>query len=161
MGALTMEGMERARLKVWGLNRVLCWLLPAAALGAGADLYASNARLGLPLQPLAPALEDLAQPLPAVGAAGFSADRFEQPVESAPAQAAVKPKTEVQVAAQEAQWKLRGVVMGGNKRAFLEDPAGKSVWVTEGERVGSARIKEIRERSIVMEGESGDYEIRL
>jgi hypothetical protein len=51
--------------------------------------------------------------------------------------------------------------MAGGKRAFLEEEGGKGVWVTEGERIGSTRVREIRERSVVMEGKEGEYEIRM
>ncbi len=160
MGGMTLEGMERGRSKVRLANRILCWVLPAAALAAGADLHAWNAQMSLPLLALPPALEELSRPLAPVGTAGLSADRFEQPVKAVPAPAAGKPKQETQVAP-ESQWKLRGVLMGGNKRAMLEDQSGKSVWVSEGDLVGSARIKEIRERSVMIEGEEGEYEIRI
>ena len=159
MGRMTMQGLERSRHRVQSANRVLCWLLPVALLGAGADLSRWHSRVNAPLQPLAPSLEELVQPLPIVGGAGFAVEFFEQPAKPAPV-AGPKAKEQAPVV-QEAQWKLRGVLVAGGKRAFLEDEGGKGVWVTEGEQIGSTRIREIRERSVILEGKDGEYEIRM
>lgn len=160
MGDMTTQGMERSRRRVRLGNRLVCWVLPLALLGAGADLVRWQSRVSAPVEPLPPSLEELDQPLPTVGAAGLSAELFEQPALPVPA-AAPKPAQQQAPVTPEAKWKLRGVVMAGGKRAFLEEEGGRGVWVTEGEQVGSTRVKEIRERSVVLEGAEGQYEIRM
>ena len=160
MGGMTAQGLENARRKVRSANLLLCWILPVALLGASADLFQWGSRVNAPVQPLLPSLEELTQPLPAVGAAGLAAGLFEQEAAPAPAPAGTQPKAPAPVA-QGAKWKLRGVMMAGGKRAFLEDEGGKGVWVTEGEQIGSTRVKEIRERAVLMEGAEGEYEIRM
>jgi len=67
-----------------------------------------------------------------------------------------------QVAVKEVQWRLLGVSFGATKRAYLEDLESKqSVWVTEGEQLGSSKVKEIKERSVVLEAGDKSYEIRM
>ena len=161
MGGMTAQELEQNHQRTRAANRLLCWVLPVALLGVGADLFQWRSRVEAPPQPLPPSLEDLTQPLPAVGAAGLSAGSFEQGAAPALAPAGGQPAPSSAPVAQGAQWKLRGVMLAGGKRAFLEDEAGKGVWVTEGEQVGSTRVKEIRERAVVMEGAGGEYEIRM
>lgn len=151
---------ERSRDRLSKLNRLLCWALPVAAFGAGADLSQWFSCLNEPLPPSGPSLAEMMQPLPEVPAAGFPETLFARPPAPVPAPApAARPAAPV--VAPESKWRLRGVMMGPAKRAFLEDESGKSAWVAEGEQIGSARVKEIRERSVVMEGAEGDYEIRM
>lgn len=161
MGGMTLQDLERGRGRARSANRILCWVLPVALLGAGADLLQWSSQVSAPVQPLPPSLEEMSRPLPAVGPAGLAAGRFEQAAAPAPAPAAGAPPKPSAPVAQGGQWKLRGVMMAGGKRAFLEDEAGKGVWVTEGEQVGSTRVKEIRERAVLMEGAEGPYEIRM
>ena len=157
MDGMTMKGLERSTRRVRSANRVLCWVLPVALLGAGADLFRWHSHVNAPLQTRAPSLEELTQPLPAVGAAGFAAGLFEQQAAPAPAPA-VKQAAPV---AQAAKWKLRGVLMANGKKAFLEDESGNGVWLMEGEQLGSTQLREIRERSVIMEEKDGEYEIRM
>ncbi len=157
MDGMTMQSLERSTRRVRSANRVLCWVLPVALLGAGVDLFRWHSHVNAPLQPLTPSLEELTRPLPVVGAAGFAAGLFEQQAAPAPAQAAKQAAP----VAQAAQWKLRGVLMANGKKAFLENESGSGVWVTEGEQLGSERLREIRERSVIMEGKDGEYEIRM
>ena len=147
-------------LKVRRVNVALCWLLPAALLAAGLDLARCQSEAAAPARALPPSLDELTRPLPEVEPPGFSGACFEQPSRPAPAPAPEEPGGPI--VAPEAQWKLKGVLMlSGSRRACLEDETGKSVWITEGERVGSARVKEIREQSVVMERKDGEYEIRM
>lgn len=146
-------------LKVRRVNAVLLWALPVAFLGAGADLAHRHSQITLPVRALPPSLEELTRALPAVEPPGFSGAFFEQP-RAAAAQAPAEPSGPV--VAPEAQWKLRGVLMlSGNRKAFLEDDTGKTVWITEGERIGSAQVKEIKEHSVLLERKDGDYELRM
>lgn len=146
---------QRNRDRLRQVNRVFCWVLPAAALAVGVDLARWSSRLNEFLPPSAPSLAQMLLPLPEVPAAGFSQRLFAQPPKAGRAPGAAP------VVAQESTWKLRGVLMGPARRAFLEDESGRGVWVTDGERIGSSLVKEIRERSAVIEGAEGEYEIRM
>ncbi len=147
--------LERSRQRVILANRLLFWALPALALAAAADL-SQWSRLSLkPILPLSPSPEHLWGLLPEVPSVELPAGIFRSPVPAKSGEA--RPSAAVR----EVAWKLKGVLMGANRRAFLEDSEGKSYWVTEGEQIGAFQVKEIRDRSVLLEKEGGGYEIRM
>lgn len=156
--ALAIQGLERRRRRFVLVNRLLCWVLPIGALGMVGDIARWSGQLRKPAEILQPDLKGLKEPLVNVPSLDLPAHLFEAPQASSPQAAAGAPA----VAVKEVSWKLKGVTTGQSRRAFLEDPEGKGVWVTEGERVGGSLVKEIRERSVVLVEEEGkEYELRL
>lgn len=155
-GIQSLSRMERRSRQLISLNRLLLWILPVLFLAGALDLAQWVQRWRKPLDPLAPSLEDLRQPLPEVPALSLPSGLFEVPE---PVQ---KKAAAVPIAVEEVQWKLRAVFLGETKRAYLEKEDGSGgVWVSEGEKIMDIRIKEIRERAVIVEGEEGPYELRL
>lgn len=153
------ERFQRYEGRLTWANRALIWVVPLLALVAAADAASSLAALHRIPQPAMPNLEALDEPFAPIPAAELSPSVFDAPQgaqeERAPLEAA--PVEEAR------QWKLKGVLLGGAaRRAFLQDAQGKErVWVTEGQRVGGFRIKEIREKSVLIEKDGTVDEIRL
>ncbi|MBI3615871.1 MAG: hypothetical protein HY211_05070 [Candidatus Omnitrophica bacterium] len=157
--ATSLQVLDQNRRRLVLINRLLYGILPLITLAAVADCAGWNVQSGELLAPLPPNLENLHRPLAAVVPLDLPASLFQavRPLESQkPGQGSREPKIP------EVQWKLLGVSIGATKRAFLTDTDGKqSVWVTEGQQLGASRVKEIRERSVVLETGGGTYEIHL
>ncbi len=137
-------------------NRILMGILPFLALGIALDLSRGTARSGHEGPPMKPVIEDLTQAPAPIPSPGLSAALFQVSME------AVDSAAPLASVVRDVQWKLKGVILGGNKRAFLEDSEGGSLWVTEGESLGSTtRIKEIRARSVILEKQGKNYEIQM
>ncbi len=149
--------LEQNRQKAILLNRFLLAVVPLLAVGVVADLWQWNGRLKETLSPILPNLDSLKSPLPAIPALELPPTLFQQ-IQS---DKLTTGASSTPVAVKEVQWKLKGVLMAGTKKAFLEDSEGKSVWVAEGERFGSSFLKEIRDHSVVVETEGKSYEIRM
>jgi hypothetical protein len=152
-----IQGLERRRRRFVLVNRVLCWILPITALGMVGDIARWSVGLRKPVEILQPDLKMLKEPLVNVPPLDLPSHLFEAP-QTSPTQAAAGAPA---VAVKEVSWKLKGVTTGQSRRAFLEDTEGKGVWVTEGEKIGDSLVKEIRERSVVLEEEGKEYELRL
>ncbi|MBI3332807.1 MAG: hypothetical protein HYZ93_01805, partial [Candidatus Omnitrophica bacterium] len=153
----SLQAIEHQQRRLILINRTLVGVLPVVALLALVDCARWAAQSRRPIVAIPPSLEGLRRPLAQIPSLELPASLFEPPkrVESGPAGDSSQP-------AVQPQWKLMGVSLGGTKRALLKDAEGKqSVWVTEGQQIGACRVKEIRERSVVLETEGGSYEIRL
>lgn len=155
----SVRGLEKKEHRLAVFNRILCWVLPLVAVGAVGDLLRWGVEIRRPVESAAPDLKELDRSLPTVPSLEFPAELF-KPLR--PLEPEVSKDSGTSVAVEEVQWKLMGVSLGSSKRAFLQDPkTGQSVWVAEGEKVGSSFIKEIREKSVLVETEGKSYEIRL
>lgn len=150
---LPSGGGVKAVVRVERINRVLNVLLPLLALVIAIDLVRWGGSLRRPAASLPPALEEW-------GPAPVALPHFELPASAFRPVQPPKPVVVSQVEIQ-ARWKLKGSLMGATRRAFLEDEAGKGFWVAEGESLGSCKVKEISERSVLLEEEGKSYEIRL
>ena len=140
------------------VSRVLFWLLPLLACLLAADLIRWNGTLRKPLQPILPALEELKVPPGPIPPLPLPDGIF--------ARAAAAPErslsTATPVAVDEVEWKLKGVLGGAAPRAFLEGSQNQQgVWVSPGDRIGPYTVKEVRDRSVLLEKEGGAYEIRM
>ena len=154
----SLQTLERQWRHLLLVNRLLYGILPLVALLVVVDCARWSAQFTKPVTPLLPNLEELHRPLVAIPPLELSASLFEppKPVESK------KPVETSQAATQQVQWKLIGVSIGTTKQAFLTDLEGKqSVWVTQGEQLGDFKVKEIRERAVVLETGGRSYEIHL
>lgn len=143
-------------------NRVFLLVLPLLVLAVLGDLARWAVALRNPRETITPSLEEFRKQTPTISTLELPATLF-LPTKQGPAPAAATAsETSPQVALHEVEWKLRGVILSGNKRAFLEDPQAKeSVWVSEGEKLGAARVEEIRERSVILKIQDKSYEIRM
>lgn len=148
--------LERQIRQLHTLSRALLWIVPLLLLAAALDLGSWLQRGRQPLAALAPNLEDLRGPLPEVPTLSLPSGLFEAPEVVQPKKGAAS------VAVEEVPWKLKAVILGGTKRAYLEKEDGSSaVWVSEGEKVSGLRIQGIQERAVTVESEEGTYELRL
>lgn len=155
----SVRGLEKKEHRLATVNRILCWVLPLVAVGAVGDLLRWGVEIRRPVESAAPDLKELDRSLPTVPSLEFPAELFKplHPLEPKDSEAEGPS-----VAVEEAQWKLMGVSLGSSKRAFLQDPkTGKGVWVSEGEKIGPSLVKEIMEKSVLLETEGKSYEIRL
>ncbi len=155
--ALAIQALERKRARLVLTNRILCWVLPIAAVGVVADVARWSVQLRKPVEIVQPDLREMERPLANLPILELSPTLFESP-QIAPASAAGEGPA---VAVKGGTWKVKGITLGQTKRAFLEGPEGKGVWVTEGEKVEDSLVKEIRERSVILEEEGKEYELRL
>lgn len=86
-------------------------------------------------------------------------DPFRLPEETEAA--AAVPVKEKGTAAPIAEPVLRGIMLfGSDKRAVIETAGGLST-VTEGEKVGSWQVTEIREKSVILSGASGEKRLTI
>lgn len=143
-----------------GVNQVLRVVLPAAALGLGIEAVRwCSAETAAPTAPLVADLSSLQKGPAAVPEVRFRAELFPIPMEVKPAAAEAGP---TQVAVKEVRWRILGIVMTPVRRAYLEDPESKqTVAVGEGERAGDVLVKRIDGRSVLLEKEGNEYEIRF
>ena len=158
---LSIQQLEENR-RTLSRVRVLFWiLLPILLAAAVLESFVWMKSIRRKPEPLAPSIDDLKKPLPEIPALVLSSALFEIKKTAVP----VKPPVEtapMQVATEQVQWKLRGVIMAGNKRASLEDPkTQQTVWVSEGDRVGNFVVKKIDSNAVLLELEGKDYEIRI
>ena len=156
----SVETLEKRQRALALVNLSFFWALPLLVLVGAVDFIRWGVELHRSVQPLSPNLSEIEKSLPSIPSFTLPATIFPEPVKP---KAPEKPaQTQPQLAVKEVQWKLKGVVMGENKRAFLEDAEGKQgIWVTEGEVLGSSRVKEIHEHSVILENEDKSYEIRM
>ena len=154
----TVQRLEQGRLKLALFRRIILWAIPFCAFAAIMDVIHLEFISKKPILPIQPNLRELEKLLPPVPSLTLSGSLF--PSAGPPAQAETAGPT--QIAVKDVQWKLKGVLVGPTKQAFLEDAEGKqSVWVTEGEQLGSSKVKEIHEHSVVLETGGANYEIRM
>ena len=150
--------IQKFRTRLVWVNRLLMWAVPLVAVAATIEAATWLSALGQVPEPITPNLEELKEPLAAIPAVEIPARLF-QAAQEAQGQKASLTEAPVEEAR---QWVLKGVMMGATPRAFLQDAQGKqSTWATEGQRVGSFRIKEIREKSVVVEKDGKIDEIRM
>ena len=148
--------IERDHRRLVIADRFLIGLLFVVTLGLGADFVHGFSTVQPPIPPVRPPVAKLRVPLAVVSMPDLPPALFhlEKPPESA--------QSQVPQVVPEAEWKVNGISFGTVKRAFLQDAEGKkSVWVTEGEQLGAYRVKEIRERSVILEANGKSYEIRM
>ena len=147
-----LEQVEQNLRKVSLVGNVFLWALPVVLVAMFADLSQWAARSRAPLISIPPNLEAAKESLPAVQPLGLPEAIFHPPEPEKPAD---------QAKVIESQWKLKGVMMGATKRAFLEDDKGQTLWVAEGDPLDSGRIKEIGERAVILEKGEETVEIRM
>ncbi len=148
-----LEQAEQNLRKVSLAGRFFVWTLPVVMIAMFTDLSQWAARSRSPLTSVQPNLESVKQPFPSVKALGLSDAIFHPPEPEKPEE---KNPDVIEV-----QWKLKGVLMGAGKRAILEDEKGQTLWVTEGDPLDSGRIKEIRDRSVILEKGGATVEIQM
>ena len=152
------QRIDRFRKRGQQVRTVYRWLLvlaPIFLILILADLTRWGIQSQKPVEALAPDLQELFVPLPELPALQLSGALFQ----SAPSEV-VSVATGVVI--QQGQWKLRGVLSGANRRAFLENEKGHvAIWVTEGEQVEGIRIKKIEDRFVIVEEGGREYEIRM
>ena len=149
----SVQDLQAALRKTALVSRTLLWLLPLAAAGIAVDIAGLVSRSQAQLEPVVPRLESEGGAA-AVAPLGLAGPIF-YPVKT---KEGGSPAT---IAVEEIQWKLKGILMAGSKKAFLEDAQEHSVWVIEGEQIGAYKVKSIQERSVVLEKGGVDYEIRM
>lgn len=138
------------------VNRILFWILPILAVMVVGDIIRWGIAVRKPVEPLRPQMKEIRQTPVAIASLDLPATLFK------PAQPQAGTVGSAPVAVKEAQWKLLGVSLAASKRAFLQEADGdKSVWVGEGEQIGASTVKEIREKSVILETEGKSYEIRM
>ena len=148
------EQLDQQRRWVTVARRALIWVLPVLAVVALGDAVRSGVALRRPGDLVIPSLKTLEAPMEEVPSVEMAATLFHP--------ARKEEKVAAQVAVKDAEWKLKGVLVAGTKKAFLQDAAGQQgIWVTEGERLGSSQVKSIRERSVVLEKGGSTYELRV
>ena len=149
------EPLDLLRRRLALCNRWALPLLIAAAIAAAVDAGLALAAVGRPVASVPPVSSGAGEPADLA--------RFHLPAEvfqSASASAAAVP---VSVSAGKTSlWKLKGIIFGADKRAFLEDADSKqTVWVREGDIVGDSKVRSIRDRSVELEKGGNVYEIRM
>lgn len=157
MPSTQLHALKQNQQRVIVLNRVLRFFCAAVILVIGLDLVQWSARFSDPVPPVRPSLTQMNQRPALLPELHFSETLFhlERPVPSEQNQGVVK-------VAPDTQWKITGVSLGATRQALLQDVDGKrSVWVTEGERLDSFQVKEIRVRSVLIEMDGKEYEIRM
>jgi type II secretory pathway component PulC len=156
-----LRQLDRRRRGVARANRFFLVLLPLVILILGVEAaHWVSAERSVSTAPVVPELGFLQKAPAAIPELHFSEGLFpakrKQPAKSS------SPAGPAQVAVQEVQWKLLGVAMTPVKRAYLENSETKqTLSVGEGERMGDLLIKKIEERSVLLEREGKEYEIRL
>ena len=159
MTAQSVQALEQRRRRLVSVNVILLWVVPFLILLAAADLVLWGMQSRKPILPLTPGLEEIQKPLAEIPPLTVEAALF-QPAQ--PAKPALVPKTAVpEVGSGQVQWKLKGVLKGAAMRALMEDASGQTVWVTQDEQLGSFKVKEIKDRSVLLEGDDKSYEIRM
>ena len=105
-------------------------------------------------QPVTPALPSLEQPGQPTT---VRLDRF-----SLPQPPAVDVAAPLAVGKGAPKLRLQGVVLGERPRAYVvDDASGQTFSVRPGDQVGPVTIREIHERSLLIEREGETYELRL
>lgn len=144
-----------AGIRLQKANRILFWMLPILAVAVVGDMIRWGIAVSRPLEPLKLQIKEIDETPAAVVSLELPGTLFQ------PAQQ-TETSGSAPVAVKEAQWKLLGVSLGTDKKAFLKEADGeKSVWVREGEQIGTSAVKEIREKSVILETEGSSYEIRM
>jgi len=154
--------LERRWDRIAGLNRILLGICAMAVLAAGLDLYLWFAReWNRPAEAVLPRLEALSRPLEEIPALKWATGLFPSPKAEGSRAASQGPAP--QLAPSEVQWRLKGTQMGDSPRAYLEDSkTSTGVWMRAGEKLDHRTVKEIRERSVLLEEEGGGvYELRM
>ena len=133
-------------VQLWG------WSAPlATAKGGGATALVGPLASS---QPVVPALPSLEPPGPPVT---VRLDRF-----SLPSPPAVDVAAPLAVGKGAPKLRLQGVVLGERPRAYVvDDASGQTFSVRPGDQVGPVTIREIHERSLLIEREGETYELRL
>ena len=145
------------------INRILILLCLLSAAAAGLELgpwLAQQFRQSV--KEVLPPLEELNKPLEPIQKLEWTSKLF--PMQVSRSQATPVKQQIAGVASPENPWRLKGIQVGASRRAYLQQgEAGSSgVWVKEGERVGPWTVKEIQERSVLVEEEGGKvYELRM
>ena len=140
------------------LNRCLLAAFPLFLTAAALDLTAWSGRSRAVLPPIQPDLQRLEEPQRHIPSLSFLPEMFHPGSGRRPESESATP-----VAVRQAEWKLKGVLLGTVKKALLENGEGWSVWVTEGESLGDSgiRVQAIAERSVLLEEGGKGYEIRM
>ena len=156
-----LRRMEQNLRRLRPLTRALLVAIPLAALATAADLARWwTVELQVQAAPSPPDLQPLRKPLEPLPEFVLTSQQF--PSIQSPVAAPTAMERSPEVGAKEIPWKLRGLVMRPNRRAFLEDEkAQRGVWVTEGEMVEGAVVKKIGEGSVVLEADGKSYELRM
>ncbi len=147
--------LQRRRDQIAWLNRILLGICAMAALAGGMDLARwFNREWNRPAEAVPPLLEELRGPLEEIPALKWTAGLFPSAGSKGPVP---------QLAPSEVQWRLKGIQMGDSPRAYLEDSkTGAGIWVKEGEKLDHRTVREIRERSVLLEEGGGNvYELRM
>jgi len=153
----TFQELERRLPRLRRVNQMLLLGLSLLIAGLSWDAARWIEEVRRPVEPVQPGLADLRAALPAIPGLDLPEHLFvgQQP---AAAKIAAPPPT----VAEGAGWKLKGVLTAGTKRAMLEEPEKKStVWVTEGQQIGSWKVLRIEERSVLLEKDGATHEIRM
>ncbi len=135
-------------------NKTFFWVVLVLALAAVVDLVRTVAapRPVLAREGGAPVIS---RPVPPIPEILFSRELFQS-------SQAVQPVVSAQIAVKDVQWKLKGVLVGPVKKAFLEDAGGtRGLWVMEGEQVDDYTVKSIQEQAVFVERGGEVYEIRM
>lgn len=154
--------LERRWDWISGLNRIFLGICAAAALAAGLDLTLWFSReWNRPAEAVPPRLEELGRPPEEIPPLKWTAGLFPSPGAEGlhvPSKGPVP-----QLAPSEVQWRLKGIQRGDSPRAYLEDSkTSTGIWVREGEKLDHWTVREIRERSVLLEEEGGSvYELRM
>jgi hypothetical protein len=146
--------LGRDERRLLAVQRFLIWVLPILFVLVVWDLVHWGVDLQRPARLILPDLEPIFQPLPAAPSVEFSATLF-NPLRE-------EPSPQLPATERERVWILRGVMLSGNKRAFLEDPeSGQTLWVREGEKVGGAEVKTIQERTVILMRGDKAFELQM
>jgi len=146
----TRRHLRQARV---ALMAVLALGVPVLAW----DLFHSVSDMRRPIESVPPNLSKLQEPMATIPPLVFSSALFTPPkaAQTSPAEGTAAVVAQV-------DWKVKGIVMGTNRRVLLEDLEGKQkVWVTEGQQLGPSKIIRIDERSVTLETNGATSELRM
>lgn len=158
----SMEQMELNRRKLAWVRWLFIFSLPVLLLCAVGESSFWIKVIRRPLSPLVPSVEDLKKPLMEIPSLALLPALFETQKTDAKIKTPAAETPAVQVATDQVQWKLKGVLLAGTPRASLEDPKTQQmVWVSEGDQLGNIRVKKVNSNSVLLEMDGREYEIRM
>ena len=152
-----IQKLERHRHRIIWTNRFFIILLFVVVLIFGFDLFQWSGNLRGSMVSIKPSLNQFRESLDTVPSFTVPATFFHAAQKVSSPTSSQKKQTPI-----DTRWKVGGISLGAVNRALLQDMEGKkSLWVIEGDQLDMFRVKEIRDRSVTVEAEGENYEIRM
>ena len=155
----SLRELEQMRGRLRRVNVALLGLAVLFVLLLSGDLVRSLLATRTPMKAILPSLLNLEQSMAQIPSLSLPGSLLAQPVASSAQSAKLQGWADE---LPQIQWKVKGIVFGSTKRAFLSDPDGKQqLWVTEGQQVGPSKVVRIDEKSVTVETGGETREIRM